>query len=55
MSDPQRTCCPWHDNTCGQVDVCCDHCPSLRESLPSLYAAAFAGVALLVFFALGLS
>lgn len=42
------TCCPWHDNTCGHTDVCCDHCPSLRESTPLLLAAALVGVLLLV-------
>lgn len=49
------TCCPWHNNTCGQLDVCCDHCPSERESLPQLLGAALTGVLLLVLLALGLA
>ena len=42
------TCCSLHTNTCGQLDVCCDHCPSERESLPKLLVAAIAGVIVLV-------
>ena len=49
------TCCPWHTNTCGQVDVCCDHCPSLRESTGVQLLAAIAGVLLLVLWAVGLA
>lgn len=42
------TCCSLHTNTCGQLDVCCDRCPSARDSLPRLFVAAFLGVLLLV-------
>jgi len=48
-------CCSLHTTTCGQTDVCCDHCPSERESLPKLLVAALSGVLLLVLFAVGLS